>query len=317
MQRWGKSTAGKTRWFCKICVKSHVAKRTDTANYWFKHLFKAWLTGSATLNGIAKRKSCTRQTLAIRFAAFWRDMPQPSYPQSLGDTYLVVDAVYLAGHHECVLIGRTGQGHVFWLFAEQETFVAWHAFLSKLPKPMAVICDGQSGLLSVLKTLWPDVPVQRCLAHIQRLGIQKLTRHPHTPAGQELLALVYGLTGSKAILAKNAWIAAFQDWGARWQTFLKERTYGEYPSGKRSWWYTHRRIRALKRTLEQGLQNLFAFMDWPGIPATTNLVEGGINSRLKELLHRHRGMNLEHKKTLVAHFLNSRNAPQKPTRNFT
>ena len=28
-------------------------------------------------------------------------------------------------------------------------------------------------------------------------------------------------------------------------------------------------------------------------------------------------MNLKHKKTLVAHFLNSRNAPQKPTRNVT
>lgn len=228
-----------------------------------------------------------------------------------------MDAVYLAGHHECVLIGRTGKGYVSWMFAEQETTVAWLAFFAKLPKPRAVICDGQSGLLSAVKTLWSDVPVQRCLAHVQRLAIQKLTRRPHTPAGQELLMLIHALHSAKTLAQRNSWIAAFAGWDERWQDFLRERTYGIHPCGRRTWWYTHRRMRALKRTLAQSLPNLFAFIDWPGIPSTTNLVEGGINSRLKELLHRHRGMNLDHKKTLVAYFLNNRNMPQKPTRNAT
>jgi hypothetical protein len=73
----------------------------------------------------------------------------------------------------------------------------------------------------------------------------------------------------------------------------------------------------MKYTLTQALDNLFAHIECPGVPSTTNLVEGGINSRIKELLHRHRGMSLEHKKAIVAYFLNSRNRPQKPTRKFT
>jgi len=292
-------------------------QRPDRRFFWHKRLFVDWLTGTGTLSALAIRNHFATQTLTRWFLYFWKQLPQPTIPQSLSDTYLVVDAVYLAGHHECVLTGRTGKGHVFWLFAPQETLGAWVSFFSKLPKPLAVICDGQSGLLSALKTIWPDVPMQRCLAHIQRLAIQKLTRRPHTLAGQELLSLTYALHSVKTIEQRNNWVLTFQQWASRWNEFLKERTKAKPPHDKRKWWYVHRHIRALRRTLEQSLPNLFAFIDWPGLPGTTNLVEGGINSRLKELLHRHRGMNLEHKKTLVAYFLNNKNMPQKPTRNFT
>ncbi|MBI5744097.1 MAG: hypothetical protein HY952_06080 [Elusimicrobia bacterium] len=73
----------------------------------------------------------------------------------------------------------------------------------------------------------------------------------------------------------------------------------------------------MKHTLTQALENLFTKIECQGVPSTTNLVEGGNNSRIKELLHRHRGMNLEHKKAIVAYFLNSRNRPQKPTQKVT
>lgn len=316
MQRWGRSASGKIRWFCRFCSKSCVQNRFDTANRWKHQLFKQWLVGTETLNQIAKRRSCTIQTLINRFSALWNNLPKPAIPTTLSDTYLVVDAIYLAGHSECVLIGRTGNGHVFWLFARQETLVAWVDFFRKLPVPLVVICDAQSGLLSAVKTVWPEVLVQRCLAHIQRLAIQRLTRRPQTPAGQELLRLVYVIHAVKTSQDRDNWISDFETWTARWESFLKERTYGIHPSGKRNWWYTHKRIRAMKYTFEQSIQSLFTFIDCPSIPSTTNLVEGGINSRLKELLHRHRGMSLEHKKAIVAYFLKSRNMPQKPTRFF-
>ncbi|MFC1521089.1 hypothetical protein ACFL6Y_01640 [Elusimicrobiota bacterium] len=63
------------------------------------------------------------------------------------------------------------------------------------------------------------------------------------------------------------------------------------------------------------MPNLFVFLDFKGFPKTTNHIEGGINSRLKELLHRHRGLNIERKKVLVAYFLSNKNGFKKPTRN--
>ena len=315
MQRWGRTHLRRQRWRCPKCSCSNIRKRSDLIDRCRQKLFKRWLSGSASLSETAHQAKCHRKTLIRWFAKYWGIVQQPVIPQSLSDTCLVVDAVYLAGHHECVLIGCTGKGAVVWTFAEQETLAAWHAFFSRLPKPLAVICDGQSGLLSALKTIWPDVPVQRCLAHIQRLAIQKLTRRPQTAAGQELLSLVHVLHGVRTAQDRACWVANFEAWNKRCEVFLKERTYGIHPSGKRSWWYTHRRIRALNRTMGQSLPNLFAFIDWPGLPRTTNLVEGGINSRLKELLHRHRGLNLDRKKVLVALFLESRNGFKKPTQN--
>jgi hypothetical protein len=315
MQRWGRSASGKTRWFCRFCAKSQIPKRHDTSIRWARQLFRRWLIGNETLTHLATQKSCAIRTLGNRFSKLWDNFPQPVVLQTLSNTYLVVDAIYLAGHNECVLIGRTGTRHVFWLFARQETLVAWVEFFSKLPTPVVVICDAQSGLLSAVKAVWPLVPLQRCLAHFQRLAISKLTRRPKTAAGQELLKLSYAVHGVKTPQDREHWISEFESWKARSERFLKERTYGTHPNGKNSWWYTHRRIRALKFTLEQSLHSLFTHVDHPGVPSTSNLVEGGINSRLKELLHRHRGMSLEHKKALVAHFLDNRSAPQKPTRN--
>jgi len=316
MQRWGRSAAGKTRWFCRFCAKSHIQKRVDTSNRWGKRLLRLWLTGTKTLEDIAAHNSCTVRTLLNRFSGFWTDFPLPFIPSTLSHTYLVVDAIYLAGHSECVLIGRTGNEHVFWFFARQETLLAWVDFFCKLPMPVALICDAQSGLLSAVKAVWPNIPVQRCLAHLQRLAVSKLTKHPQTPAGQELLRLAYSIHGVRTAQDRDKWLADFEAWKVKWERFLKERTYGIHPSGKNSWWYTHRRIRALKYTLEQSILSLFTSVDHPDVPRTSNLVEGGINSRLKELLRRHRGMSLEHKKALVAHYLDSRSVPQKPTRIF-
>lgn len=316
MQRWGHTATGKIRWFCKFCASSSTVCRLDTKQRWHVKLFKKWLTGTESLIALSARNGCTPQTSINRFADLWDKPPAPKFPQTLSATYIVLDALYLAGHHDCVLICRTGKGNVFWAFAEQETVSSWRNFLRQIPKPAAVVCDGQSGLLSSIQELWQDVPVQRCLAHIQRLAIQRLTSRPHTIAGQELLQLVYTLIKVKTVEERTDWFSGFKAWSERHCDFLKEQTQGVLPGGIVSYWYTHRRMRALKSTLSQSLSNLFVYIDCVGVPATTNLVEGGINSRLRELLHRHRGVSIQHKKVLIAYFLESLNQCKKPTRNF-
>jgi len=317
LHRWGHSVSGKQRWKCPNCSKTSSLTRRDVSLKHRTAIFLKWLGGNASLTELCAVLDVSRRTLNYWFEEFWKAKPNPVIPKSLTDTYFVVDAIYLDGHHHCVLIGRSGQGHIVWEFAEQETFSAWFAFFSKLPKPKAIVCDGQGGLLSAVKTVFPQTPVQRCLIHIHRLAIMKLTRNPRTVAGQELLSLVSAVHSLKMPQDQTLWLAAFWSWSKKWETFLKERTYGISPTGQHHWWYTHRRIRALKRTLEQAIPQMFVFIDIAGIPRTTNLVEGGINSRLADLLRRHRGVSLEHKKVLVAHYLNSRNGVKKPTRNCT
>lgn len=68
--------------------------------------------------------------------------------------------------------------------------------------------------------------------------------------------------------------------------------------------------------IRNALPHLFTFIDYPHVPRTTNHVEGGVNSRLKELVHRHRGLPQDRKQMLVAEHL-GRMKTKKPPRNVT
>jgi transposase-like protein len=187
--------------------------------------------------------------------------------------------------------------------------------METLQAPHAVVIDGQKGLLTAVLTLWPQAKVQRCLVHIERLARVKLTRNPKTQVGKELLRLVRNLFAVNTKRQRRRWLYAYHRWEHRHATFLKEKSSGEPQAGrKRRWWYTHRNIRAARSLLRNALPHLFTFVDHPQIPRTTNQVEGGINSRLKELVHRHRGLSQDRKQVLVAEYLASRGA-KKPPRN--
>jgi hypothetical protein len=204
-----------------------------------------------------------------------------------------------------------------WMFTVRESLASWLAFLKNLPAPDVAVIDGQKGLLAAILCLWPQAKIPRCLVHIERLARIKLTRQPKTRAGKELLMRVQRLFGVRTKRQRRRWLRAYRRWEHRHAAFLKERSYGEPKAGKkRLWWYTHRNIRAARSLLRNALPPLFTFVRYPHAPRTTNPVEGGVNSRLKELVHRHRGLPQDRKQVLVAEHL-ARNGKKKPPRNVT
>lgn len=193
---------------------------------------------------------------------------------------------------------------ISWLFAERESFASWVLFLERLPEHDVAVIDGQKGLQAAIHYLWPLAKIQRCIVHIERLARIKLTRQPKTSAGKELLALVKRLFRVHTSKQRGRWLCVYHRWERRHADFLKERSYGEPLMGrKRTWWYTHRNIRAARSLIRNALPHLFTFIDYPYVPRTTNHVEGGVNSRLKELVHRHRGLSQDRKQVLVAEYL--------------
>jgi transposase-like protein len=229
----------------------------------------------------------------------------------------VLDGVYLSGREHVALICRTLAPQLSWQFAVRESFSSWSAFLHTLSAPDVVVVDGQKGLLAAVQWQWPEAKIQRCVVHIERLVRIKLTRHPKTVAGRELLLLAQGLFTVRTRRQRRRWLRAHRRWERRHATFLKERSYGEPTAGKkRRWWYTHRNIRAARSLIRNALPHLFTFVRYPQVPRTTNHVEGGVNSRLKELVLRHRGLSPIQKQALVAAYLTQRNQ-KKPPRNVT
>lgn len=156
----------------------------------------------------------------------------------------------------------------------------------------AIICDGRKGLLQ----LFEDIPVQMCQFHQLQIITRYLTRKPKTQAAIELRNLSLQLTK----LDKLIFVLAFEHWVEKWEDFLKERTIASN-TGKS--YYTHKRLRSAKLSLQRNLQWLYTFEDYKElmIPNTTNALDGAF-ADLKNKLRVHNGLNDDRKKKLIDGF---------------
>ncbi|ALE09062.1 Transposase for IS3509a [Bifidobacterium longum subsp. infantis] len=102
------------------------------------------------------------------------------------------------------------------------------------------------------------------------------------------------------------WGEALNAWHERWKGFIAERTFARDDpanpkASRRVWWWTHEELRRCYRRLEKLFREgkLFAFLE-PALAAggpvarTTNRLEGGVNSVVKNVLRNHRGLPEEH-----------------------
>lgn len=313
MQKRGLTAAGKQRWLCVICNRSGIRKREDNRIRSRLFLFSKWIVGSAHLADAAKSCRVSVRTMSRRFEPFRNAYSKPSKDSA---DILVLDATSIKKRELVMLVAGDGRigGAVSWAPAIRECFDSWADFLMRLKKdgvsPRAVVCDGQKGLLKAVCLVWPGVIVQRCIIHVKRLAFAWLTQNPKTEAGRELRRIVAAISEAENEEGVNAWLASFASWRVRHENFLKERTAGQ----GRHWWYTHRKLRAVRSLLANAAPDLFRNISDPKIPRTTNFVEGGINNRLKDLFRTHRGISFEKKLVLASRYLKSRQ-DKKPPRN--
>lgn len=105
----------------------------------------------------------------------------------------------------------------------------------------------------------------------------------------------------KTPAARDAWIDSFNAWHDRWNRFLSEKTRNDQGRIVDK----HERLLRASKSLEKLIRQrtMFTFLDpnlygegeiIGSLPATNNQIEGGANSPLRELLHRHRGMSIDH-----------------------
>ena len=212
------------------------------------------------------------------------------------------------GHGWCLIIAIDGQtGEVLdrqW--CAHESKAAYLALFSRLPAPDVLITDGLRGAEAACTQAWPGTRIQRCLVHVQRNARTDLTSRPGLQAGRELKRLSDGLTSVETAGQAVRWGEALNAWHERWKDFIAERTYArDDPSNPKAsrhrWWWTHEELRRCYRRLERLFREgrLFAYLEpelLKGGPVarTTNRLEGGVNSVVKDVLRNHRGLPEEH-----------------------
>lgn len=220
---------------------------------------------------------------------------------------VVIDGIRIGG--SVCLIARTVHYVIAWVWVPYESNEYWTDLLSLIPAPTYVVCDGQKGMLKAIQTIWATTVVQRCRFHAWLNVKTKLTLHPETVAGQQLLNLTRALLHVHTKQQARHWKRSLKQWYRKHGAYIAERTVTSDPGARqRHWRYTHARLRSAYRQLHTIQDDLLrsSYRPNPSLPRTTNHVEGGINSQLRTKLKLHRGMSYEHQMKLVEQYLYSR-----------
>jgi hypothetical protein len=310
MQKRGMTACGTQRWYCVPCKRSGIKKRPDNGRRRKEKLFNIWLTGNATLADLAFTYGVSIQTVHAWLDDSWQ---RSCTALSKGAVHiLVLDATHLAT--ACaMLIALDAQTNrpVSWYPAVRESYAAWKGLLIAMPQePAYVVCDGHLGLIKSVRERWPNVLIQRCMAHVLREMRSFLTRNPKSDAGIALRVLVNGLMDIETRRQKRRWVRKFFRWQKKYATFLKQRT----KSIDGRFRYTHRKLRRARTHLLRALPDLFRYVRDSRVPRTSNQLEGGVNSPLKDLIRKHRGMKPHHELVLMSLYLKKR--ARKPPRCF-
>ena len=161
----------------------------------------------------------------------------------------------------------------------------------------AVVLDGKPGIFG----LFEDIPIQMCHFHMQAIITRKLTKNPRIAASIKLKKIVSFL-GQISPCRFEYWLYA---WHKHYEDLLNEKVSDE---SKRGWHYKHRRLRSAYHSLVRFLPYLFTYLKHPelNIPNTTNLLDGGCFSPLKDKLKVHRGTSRSMQRKMIVFFLENR-----------
>lgn len=213
---------------------------------------------------------------------------------------LVLDATFFH-RREGVLVARANGRNILWQEIETESVAVYDALLDDLVaagiKFLSCTIDGRRGVLRLLQSKFPHLPVQLCQFHQVQIVTRYLSKRPKLYPGKELRSLTLALTKTD----RKTFTERLQKWHEKWNIFLHEKPIN--PISKR-WSYTHRRIRSAYRSLKTNLPWLFTHQDLPElhIPNTTNSCDGSF-AHWKNKVKIHRGLSKNRKRKMLHFFL--------------
>ena len=146
--------------------------------------------------------------------------------------------------------------------------------------PVSCTVDGNPHAIRVLKQLWPDIIIQRCLVHIQRQGLSWCRQYPKRTDAKKLRELFLKVIHIHDHHQRNQFLESVDQWEQRYGHKIEEQP-------GRGWVFSD--LKKARSMLLKALPNMFQYLDDPNIPNNTNGLEGYF-SRMKRLYRNHNGL---------------------------
>lgn len=299
--KWGKQ-AGKQRFKCKNCgiLFTRNAPETKFQNRFI--WFKKWILERQTFATLSRDSGLSKKTLQRLFLTYLEHSPEVKIIKRK-NVNLRIDATYF--RQFCVVCYQDDLDGYTQLIrvSDGEHYTEIKEDLTNLIKIgvqiESITTDGHKSALKAIKTSLPDVTVQRCLVHIQRMCLLWLTRFPKHLAGAELRSLVLRLLKIETHNDQLWWMKELSNWYERHKAYLGEKTYNEN-TGR--YWYKHKLLRRSYFSIKRALPNMFHYLNNDKIPRTTNGIEGYFG-HLKNHLDLHRGLSSKNRINFIKWYI--------------
>lgn len=294
----GHTACGNQRFRCNTCGYSYTFHNLINKRHREKKRFALWITEGYSV----------RQLIDIGRHGIWKISQIKKYwlgrePERYGGDfsrvrYLQFDGTYFK-HENCLMVlmdNATGKV-VSSSYNDRENYACAHQLFEEMRccgmQPVAITIDGNTSVLRALRAVWPDIIIQRCIAHIQRQGLAWLRRYPRIQASKDLRKILLRITAVKDAQGRKTFIEDFGNWEKQYSSFVlalpsRDKVYGDL-----------QRARSL---ILHALPNMFYYLEDPCIAATTNKLEGYF-SRLKEIYRKHRGLSKKHRQNYFAWYI--------------
>jgi hypothetical protein len=256
--------------------------------------FRKWVLERQTFKTLSRDSGLSIDTLQRTFYTFLQQSPTVKILKR-SNVHLRVDATYFKQFCMLSYQDHTDGYTQLIRFSDGEHYQEIKEDLANLiqlgVRIESITTDGHKSMLKAIKKSLPNVIVQRCLVHIQRMCLLWLTRFPKHEAGIELRRIVLLLLKIKTQNDRLYWIKEIEQWYRSNKDYLQQKSYNQ-TTGR--YWYTHKLLRRSYFTIKRALPNMFHYLYNPKIPHTTNGIEGFF-SHLKNHLDLHRGLTLKHR----------------------
>lgn len=289
VKRNGHYSNSRQRWYCKDCKKSFhwkiLTNKFNKERIWFER----WITEGYSVRQLS-HISKYGKTKLYNIIDYWLSNPPDIEKENLLNcNYAMFDGTYLHRPNSIVvLMDAQTNSLVSGKFGIRENSAPQlNIFFQPIKNigfsPKSFTLDGNPHVIKIIKLLWPEIIIQRCLVHIQRQGMMWCRRFPRRTDAKHLRKLFQQVTYIKTHKERDKFLSDLKVWEQRYGCSLtlkpeREKVFSD--------------IKRARSMLIKALPDMFHYLDDSNIPKTTNGLEGYF-SRLKQNYRNHRGLKPE------------------------
>jgi hypothetical protein len=252
--------------------------------------FKKWVSGRMTIEEIAITSGYSSRQLHRWFDDYLDTWPSWTINTST-PIYLLIDGTYYSDGH-CLIIYRAEnlRRTIFYRFATHEDDDEIASDLLNIRdlgyEVIGITTDGGDNIIRAVQYVFPHVPRQRCVVHVQRECLASITQRPRSPEARMFRNLVQQLSIVYTNNDKLWWLSRYSRWTEDNLEYVFQKGVVSYSKQE---YYVHNDLRKAYIHLKRALPNLFTYIDHPGVPKTTNALEAFFG-HIKDQIRLHRGL---------------------------